>query len=98
MAEITRILEAIDEGDPHAAEELLPLVYEELRRLAAQNWFPSLDVRTCVPAVADADGRPEAKKTAEILPVLWHWNQPVFALSYSAPFFCRGQGHVTTGI
>ena len=37
MAEITRILEAIDDGDPHAAEELLPLVYDELRRLAAQK-------------------------------------------------------------
>ena len=37
MAEITRILEAIDEGDVHAAEELLPLVYDELRRLAAQK-------------------------------------------------------------
>ena len=37
MAEITRILEAIDEGDAHAAEELLPLVYNELRRLAAQK-------------------------------------------------------------
>ena len=37
MAEITRIIEAIDDGDPHAAEELLPLVYNELRRLAAQK-------------------------------------------------------------
>ncbi len=37
MAEITRILEAVDGGDPHAAEELLPLVYDELRQLAAQK-------------------------------------------------------------
>ena len=37
MAEITRILEAIDEGDSHAAEELLPLVYDELRQLATQK-------------------------------------------------------------
>jgi RNA polymerase sigma factor (TIGR02999 family) len=37
MAEITRILEAIDDGDAHAAEELLPLVYDELRHLAAQK-------------------------------------------------------------
>ena len=37
MAEITRILEAIDDGDTHAAEELLPLVYDELRKLAAQR-------------------------------------------------------------
>src|SRR5439155_12958939 len=32
-----RILAAIDQGDPRAAEQLLPLVYEELRRLAAQK-------------------------------------------------------------
>jgi RNA polymerase sigma factor (TIGR02999 family) len=37
MNEVTRILEAIDQGDPHAAEQLLPLVYEELRKLAAQR-------------------------------------------------------------
>jgi RNA polymerase sigma factor (TIGR02999 family) len=35
MSEITRILSAIDAGDPHAAEQLLPLVYDELRKLAA---------------------------------------------------------------
>jgi RNA polymerase sigma factor (TIGR02999 family) len=37
MSEVTRILSAIEEGDPHAAEQLLPLVYEELRKLAAQK-------------------------------------------------------------
>jgi RNA polymerase sigma factor (TIGR02999 family) len=37
MSEVTRILSAIEQGDPHAAEQLLPLVYEELRRLAAQR-------------------------------------------------------------
>jgi RNA polymerase sigma factor (TIGR02999 family) len=37
MNEITQILERANEGDPKAAEELLPLVYEELRRLAAQR-------------------------------------------------------------
>jgi RNA polymerase sigma factor (TIGR02999 family) len=36
MSEVTRILQAIDQGDPHAASQLLPLVYSELRRLAAQ--------------------------------------------------------------
>jgi len=34
-SEVTRILSAIEQGDPHAAEQLLPLVYDELRRLAA---------------------------------------------------------------
>ena len=37
MNDVTRILSAIEQGDPHAAEQLLPLVYEELRRLAAQK-------------------------------------------------------------
>src|SRR5262245_20345805 len=35
MTDITRILSAAEEGDPHAPEQLLPLVYDELRRLAA---------------------------------------------------------------
>src|SRR6516162_336168 len=37
MSEVTRILSAIDQGEPHAAEQLLPLVYDELRRLAAHK-------------------------------------------------------------
>ena len=34
MSDVTRILSAIEQGDPHAAEQLLPLVYDELRKLA----------------------------------------------------------------
>jgi RNA polymerase sigma factor (TIGR02999 family) len=37
MSEVIRILSAINGGDPHAAAQLLPLVYDELRRLAAQR-------------------------------------------------------------
>jgi RNA polymerase sigma factor (TIGR02999 family) len=37
MSDVTRILSAIEQGDPRAAEQLLPLVYEELRKLAAQK-------------------------------------------------------------
>src|SRR6516225_3478178 len=37
MSEVTRILSAIEQGDPHAAGQLLPLVYDELRRLAAHR-------------------------------------------------------------
>jgi RNA polymerase sigma factor (TIGR02999 family) len=37
MHEITRVLEAIDRGEPRAASELLPLVYDELRKVAAQK-------------------------------------------------------------
>jgi RNA polymerase sigma factor (TIGR02999 family) len=35
MSQVTHILSAIEQGDPHAAEQLLPLVYDELRQLAA---------------------------------------------------------------
>jgi hypothetical protein len=35
MSEVTRLLSAVEEGDPQAAEQLLPLVYDELRKLAA---------------------------------------------------------------
>ena len=37
MNDVTRVLSAIEEGDSHAAEHLLPLVYDELRKLAAQR-------------------------------------------------------------
>ncbi len=37
MTEVTQILEQIQHGDPHAAEQLLPLVYDELRKLAARK-------------------------------------------------------------
>ncbi|MEX2316502.1 MAG: ECF-type sigma factor [Pirellulales bacterium] len=35
MSDVTRILAAAEQGDPHAAQQLLPLVYDELRKLAA---------------------------------------------------------------
>src|SRR5438067_1762846 len=37
MADVTQILNAVSKGDPHAAEQLLPLLYDELRRLAAEK-------------------------------------------------------------
>jgi RNA polymerase sigma factor (TIGR02999 family) len=37
MSDVTRILSAIEQGDPRAGEQLLPLVYDELRKLAAQR-------------------------------------------------------------
>src|SRR5438477_3239658 len=37
MSDVTRILSAIEHGDPHAAAQLLPLVYDELRKLAAEK-------------------------------------------------------------
>src|ERR1700749_3147825 len=49
MSDVTRILSAIEEGDPHAAQQLLPLVYEELRRLAAQRLAEELPGQTLQP-------------------------------------------------
>jgi RNA polymerase sigma factor (TIGR02999 family) len=37
MSEVTQILSAIEQGEPHAAAQLLPLVYDELRKLAARK-------------------------------------------------------------
>jgi hypothetical protein len=49
MSEVTRILSAIEQGDPSAPEQLLPLVYEELRRLAAQKLAHEAPGRRCRP-------------------------------------------------
>jgi RNA polymerase sigma factor (TIGR02999 family) len=46
MSEVTQILSAIEQGDPHAAEQLLPLVYNELRQLAAQKLAMELPGQT----------------------------------------------------
>jgi RNA polymerase sigma factor (TIGR02999 family) len=37
VSDVTRVLEVLNQGDPHAADQLLPLVYEELRKLAASK-------------------------------------------------------------
>jgi len=46
MSDVTRILNAIEQGDARATDELLPLVYEELRRLAAQKMSRELPGQT----------------------------------------------------
>jgi RNA polymerase sigma factor (TIGR02999 family) len=46
MSEVSQILSAIEQGDPQAAEQLLPLVYDELRRLAAQKMALELPGQT----------------------------------------------------
>jgi hypothetical protein len=37
IVDVTQLMNALEQGDPHAVEELLPLVYQELRKLAAQR-------------------------------------------------------------
>jgi RNA polymerase sigma factor (TIGR02999 family) len=49
MNEVTRILSALEQGDPHAAEQLLPLIYEELRKLAAQKMAQEAPGQTLQP-------------------------------------------------
>src|SRR5215813_3365173 len=49
MSEVTRILSAIELGEPHAAEQLLPLVYDELRQLAAQKLDREKPEQTLLP-------------------------------------------------
>lgn len=49
MSDVTRILDRVHEGDPTAAEELLPLVYQELRKLAAQKMAHEIPGQTLQP-------------------------------------------------
>ncbi len=49
MGDVTQILERAGQGDPKAAEELLPLVYEELRKLAAHKMAHELPNQTLQP-------------------------------------------------
>ena len=49
VSEVTRILDSIAQGDPKAAEELLPLVYEELRHLAAAKMAKEAPGQTLQP-------------------------------------------------
>jgi RNA polymerase sigma factor (TIGR02999 family) len=49
MTQVTQILSAVEQGDPTAAEQLLPLVYDELRRLAAQKLALELPAQTLQP-------------------------------------------------
>jgi RNA polymerase sigma factor (TIGR02999 family) len=49
MSEVTRILERVERGDSKAAEELLPVVYDELRRLAAHKMAQEASEHTLQP-------------------------------------------------
>src|SRR6516225_689557 len=67
--EVTRILSAIDQGDPHAAAQLLPLVYDELRKLAAAKLAhekpgPTLDATRTRPWGVSAAGWGDTSATA----------------------------------
>ena len=67
VSEVTRILDSIAQGDPKAAEELLPLVYEELRHLAAAKMAKEAPGQTLQPTALVHEawlrlgGTPDAK-------------------------------------
>jgi RNA polymerase sigma factor (TIGR02999 family) len=49
MTDVTQLLNALEQGDPHAASRLLPLVYDELRKLAAQRLAQEQPAQTLQP-------------------------------------------------
>jgi hypothetical protein len=55
MSDVTALLSALGQGDPHASRRLLPLVYDELRRLAAQ-WMAQEQPGQTLPPAAVGDG------------------------------------------
>jgi RNA polymerase sigma factor (TIGR02999 family) len=70
MNDVTRILSAIEQGDPHAAELLLPLVYDELRQLAAQKMMHEKPGQT----LQATDLVHEAYVRLVDVPKAQHWN------------------------
>ncbi len=60
MSDVTRILSQIESGDPSAAEQLLPLVYEELRKLAAAKLAQEKPGQTLQATALGARGVPAA--------------------------------------
>jgi ECF sigma factor len=88
MNEVTRFLSAIAEGDPHAAAQLLPRVYEELRRLAAQRMALELLEETLEPTalVHEAQLRlmPSPGRESAAPPPHWNSRGHLFAAAAEA--------------
>jgi RNA polymerase sigma factor (TIGR02999 family) len=70
VTNVTHILSAIEQGDPHAAEQLLPLVYQELRRLAAQKMIPEARGQTLQATALVHEAYLRLVDTAKVQ----HWN------------------------
>ncbi len=85
MHEVTKILCAIQEGDPRAPEQLLPLVYDALRKLAAQKMAHEPAGQTLQPTalVHEVYLRLVGSEKGQ------HWN------SRGHFFWCRGGSHAT---
>ena len=77
MTDVTQILSQIEDGDPSAAEQLLPLVYEELRKLAAAKLAKEKPGQTLASDGAGprrlhpAGGRREGPALEQPWPLLW---------------------------
>jgi RNA polymerase sigma factor (TIGR02999 family) len=88
MTEVTRILLALEQGEPHAAEQLLPLVYDELRRLAAGHFARETPGQTLQPTalVHEAYLRLTGKEAApdDAQPQAWHGRGHFFAAAAEA--------------
>ena len=70
MSDVTGILSQIEQGDPHAAEQLLPLVYNELRKLAAQKLAVEKPGATLQPTALVHDAYIRLVDTDKVQ----HWN------------------------
>jgi RNA polymerase sigma factor (TIGR02999 family) len=87
MSEVSRILLALDQGDPHAAEQLLPLVYDELRQLAARHFARENPGQTLQPTalVHEAYLRLLGNEAGEAdEPKTWHGRGHFFAAAAEA--------------
>src|SRR6187551_2638629 len=74
MTDVTRILSAIERGDPHAAEQLLPLVYDELRQLAAQKLAHEAPGQTLQATALVHEAYVRLVASAEPQPAGQHWD------------------------
>jgi hypothetical protein len=90
MKDVTRILSEVEQGDPQAAEQLLPLVYEELRSWRRRSWPRRSRARHSRPRRwstrrtrrdHEEGTRRSGRRPAALLPVLQRANQHVQELS-----------------
>ena len=74
MPDVTQLLSAIESGDPHAANELLPLVYEELRKLAAVRLANEAEGQTLQPTALVHEAWLKLAGSQQPLQQPQHWN------------------------
>ena len=80
MSDVTQILSQIEQGDPSAAEQLLPLVYDELRKLAAQKMSQEKPGQT-LQATALVQGGGSIFRDVQVLPPSVDFDRMVFCFA-----------------